>query len=118
MNFFSRKPSDEDQKGRTSGGSAWRLARKEVTDASEEYNFTWFVNSSDIVSDSIVIKYSATLNRYEYTSGNKKIKELHNWNEGAHEHSQIFRKVEKDWNMVYLARIGLLVFKLIYLTIS
>lgn len=106
MRFFCRKPGDEDQKGRTSGASAWRLARKEVSDTNEERQYTWFVNSSDIISNSITIKYSSSLNCYEYISGKRKIKEVRNWYEGAHEHSQIFRKEEKDWNMVYLARIG------------
>lgn len=112
--YFYRKPGDEDQKGRSSGAAAWRLARKEVSETGEERNYTWFVNSSDIVDNSVLIRYSASINRYEYISSNRKIKELVQWHEGAHEHSQIFRKEEKDWNMVYLARMGLSVFRFLF----
>lgn len=101
-----RKPGEEDQKGRTSGASAWRLARKEISETSEERKHVWIVNTDDILSDAITIKYSPSLNRYEYFSGDKKIKELLNWNDGAYEQKGIFRKEEKDWNMVYLARNG------------
>lgn len=102
---FYRKPGEEDQKGRTSGASAWRIARKEI-ETHDERKHVWVVNNDDIVGDSITLKYSTTLNHYEYISGDKKIKELFSWNEGAYEHNQIFRKEEKDWNMVYLARNG------------
>lgn len=64
------------------------------------------MNATDIINNSITIKYSASKNRYDYISGNIKIRELYNWNEGTYEHKNIFRKKEKDWKMVYLARNG------------
>lgn len=104
--IFNRKPTDYDQKGRTSGASAWRLARNEMSIITEEQKWIWLVNSSDIVNNSITIRYSASLDRYDYISGNTKIKELCNWHEGAYEHQNLFRKKERDWKMVYLARNG------------
>lgn len=83
----------------------WRLFRGE-TQVSEISLHVWQINDNDIVNNSIILRYSPSLDKYKFTSGDKTLKEIDSWSKGAHEHFKIFRKEEKDWKMVYLARKG------------
>lgn len=75
----------------------WRLGRGEAQTSNESANFVWFISG-----DAGVIRYSSSLDEYEF-NGNVKKK---NWFSGVFEHNGVFRKEEKDWKMVYLCRNG------------
>ncbi|KAJ8941940.1 hypothetical protein NQ318_013273 [Aromia moschata] len=58
----------------------------------------------EAVNNEVTLRYSATLDKYEFISGGERVVELKGWSEGTAEHSDMFRKEEKDWKMVYLTR--------------
>ncbi|XP_050498889.1 peptide-N(4)-(N-acetyl-beta-glucosaminyl)asparagine amidase isoform X1 [Diabrotica virgifera virgifera] len=102
--LHEKKPKDDELQGRSSGSEIWRLARGEIQEtASSEY--IWQINSEDIIDDTVTIRYSPSINKYEYSSGGKLLNSLNDWSSGAFKHESVFRKEEKDWKMVYIARI-------------
>lgn len=104
IDFLVRKPTDNDRQGRSSGSASWRLARGEIEE--ENPSFVWEINEADIIDNDITIRYSASLDQYDYISGNSIIRKIKKWSKGVYKHSGIFRKEEKDWKMVYLCRRG------------
>lgn len=95
-----------DKQGRISGALAWRLARGEIQeDANSSY--VWTMTKDDTSLGDVTVRYSASLNFYEYVLGNGAIKiKLSEWHKGAFYSADVFRKEEKDWKMAYLARKG------------
>ncbi|XP_018571005.1 peptide-N(4)-(N-acetyl-beta-glucosaminyl)asparagine amidase [Anoplophora glabripennis] len=98
-----KKPNDDDCKGRSSGAASWRLARGEIQDV-EDPLYVWQIKEDDILDNSITIRYSPSLDKYEYISGGTIIREVEKWNNGVFKCSGVFRKEEMDWKMVYLCR--------------
>lgn len=80
------------------------MARGEIQE--DNASFTWKICDKDVVNNEVIIRYSASLDRYEYLSGNKVINKVEQWNKGTFKCSGIFRKKELDWKMVYLTRTG------------
>lgn len=107
INVIFRKPDDKAQQGRSSGSEVWRLARGEIQESSNATSYIWEI-TDDEVSDSIKLRYSASLDTYELSSDDKVLKRIKNWNQGTLEYKGIFKKEEKDWKKVYLTRKGLL----------
>ncbi|XP_054719561.1 peptide-N(4)-(N-acetyl-beta-glucosaminyl)asparagine amidase-like [Uloborus diversus] len=88
--------------GRTSGSLAWRIARGETELDIRPSTFVFNLNALEIEQKHFHIKYSCALNKYIRVSD--KSSEIHNWVSCIFSYNDIFRKVENDWNIVYLAR--------------
>ncbi|KAG5876480.1 hypothetical protein JTB14_028954 [Gonioctena quinquepunctata] len=99
-----KKPNDSEQKGRSSGSDVWRLARGEIQEPFKEALWLWRIDNKEIMDNTVTLRYSSVLDKYEYLSGGKVLKTITGWHKGAFKHSGVFRKEEKDWKMVYLAR--------------
>ncbi|XP_046482236.1 peptide-N(4)-(N-acetyl-beta-glucosaminyl)asparagine amidase [Neodiprion pinetum] len=94
--------SDKDYHGRTSGSLAWRLSRQEAKIDSNS-SHVWRIPSE---VESIKLSYTASSDNYVLVdrSGNV-LEKIEGWAKGVYEmNGGIFRKVENDWKMVYLAR--------------
>ncbi|RZC37522.1 peptide-N(4)-(N-acetyl-beta-glucosaminyl)asparagine amidase, partial [Asbolus verrucosus] len=100
--MLERQPHDNEMQGRISGSKSWRTSRGEVKN---ENMYVWRVGDRHIIDNKITIKYSAALDTYEFITGdnNSGIK-VNDWNLGVFDFVNIFRKEEKDWKIVYLAR--------------
>lgn len=98
-----KKAGKGDDKGRISGSMAWRLTRGEaqVDIDNEHSSFVWILSG-----DKNTLRYSASLNKYEFLSNGNVISRK-GWSEGTFEQLGVFRKEERDWKMVYLARRGI-----------
>lgn len=100
LDVGSRKPGEGEKQGRTSGSLAWRLARGETQTSAEDASFIWV-----LTGDGVTIRYSCALDEYEVVQ-NGEVSRKRSWYDGAFEHKGLFRKEERDWKMVYLARKG------------
>lgn len=97
-----KKAGKEDDKGRVSGSLGWRLARGETQiDDNGHEKYVWFLSANENI-----LRYSASLDQYEFV-GNNDVTIIKNWCAGVFEHKGVFRKEERDWKMVYLARRGI-----------
>lgn len=97
------KDSDETYEGRTSGSLMWRLARGEITQADTGKNYVWDVSK---YGQTFELRYNIVKDLYHVVRDNDAILERRSgWLEGMNiTEGGIFRKVENDWKMVYLAR--------------
>ncbi|XP_044533848.1 peptide-N(4)-(N-acetyl-beta-glucosaminyl)asparagine amidase isoform X1 [Gracilinanus agilis] len=101
VEFISPKtPNPGELGGRISGSVAWRVARGEIGSERKE---TVFVPSEDEKMAKLFhIVYNPVEDYYvRISSSNEKIS---GWENGVWKMESIFRKVETDWKMVYLAR--------------
>uniref|UniRef100_A0AAR5PYV4 Peptide-N(4)-(N-acetyl-beta-glucosaminyl)asparagine amidase n=2 Tax=Dendroctonus ponderosae TaxID=77166 RepID=A0AAR5PYV4_DENPD len=94
-----RKPGDSQGQGRQSGGIAWRLARGEI-----EGNFSWNIDPIVFKNNVAVLKYCAAEDEYRLFNGPTLERTVKVWAKGCYHIDHVFRKEEKDWKMVYLAR--------------
>ncbi|XP_035886482.1 peptide-N(4)-(N-acetyl-beta-glucosaminyl)asparagine amidase isoform X5 [Phyllostomus discolor] len=101
VEFISPKtPKPGELGGRTSGSVAWRVARGEMGLENKE---TVFIPSeNEKISKQLHLCYNIVQDHYVRVSNNNQI--ISGWENGVWKMESIFRKVEKDWNMVYLAR--------------
>ncbi|XP_053985786.1 peptide-N(4)-(N-acetyl-beta-glucosaminyl)asparagine amidase [Hylaeus volcanicus] len=92
----------ETYRGRSTGSYSWRLARGEISQESTA-NFSWDVSK---YGETFQLYYSVVKDTYKVTSNDGKILEtVTGWQNGVNsEQGGIFRKLENDWKMVYLAR--------------
>ncbi|XP_076249048.1 N-glycanase Pngl [Calliopsis andreniformis] len=99
----SNDKSNETYEERSSGSLAWRLARGEVTEPSPETSYTWDIST---YGETFHMYYSIIKDVYKVTDIDGKVQlELCGWQSGVNSmKGGIFRKVENDWKMVYLAR--------------
>lgn len=94
---LSKQLQSSEQQGRQSGSAAWRLARDEMgKPATVADNFVFTPNASDRVFKVI---YNPVTD--EYKLGSEVMK---GWQSAVNQSKNIFRKVENDWRMTYLAR--------------
>ncbi|XP_072507259.1 peptide-N(4)-(N-acetyl-beta-glucosaminyl)asparagine amidase isoform X2 [Notamacropus eugenii] len=101
VEFISPKtPKPGELGGRISGSLAWRVARGEMGSESKE---TVFIPSEDEkMAQLFHLTYNSVDDCYvRVSSSNEKIS---GWENGVWKMDSIFRKVETDWKMVYLAR--------------
>lgn len=98
-----KEPSQKDgvYQGRQSGSLAWRLSRGETT-APVSGPYVWKPTQLEIKNREMRIKYIPGLDQYQRGPGSESV--LSGWQNGVNTIHSIFRKEEKDWNMVYLAR--------------
>ncbi|KAM4882692.1 peptide-N(4)-(N-acetyl-beta-glucosaminyl)asparagine amidase isoform 2-T3 [Thomomys bottae] len=101
VEFISPKiPKPGELGGRVSGSVAWRVARGEMDLERKE---TLFVPSeNEKISKHFHLCYNIVKNHYVRVSNNNQT--ISGWENGLWKMESIFRKVETDWNMVYLAR--------------
>ncbi|KAJ3659594.1 hypothetical protein Zmor_011277 [Zophobas morio] len=99
--MVERKPLDNEKHGRISGSKEWRTARGEAKD---ENMYVWRIGNKHIVNNKVTIKYCTALNVYEFVKGDDSVITIDEWNLGVFDYSSVFRKEEKDWDTVYLAR--------------
>uniref|UniRef100_A0A8D1CTT7 Peptide-N(4)-(N-acetyl-beta-glucosaminyl)asparagine amidase n=2 Tax=Sus scrofa TaxID=9823 RepID=A0A8D1CTT7_PIG len=101
VEFISpRSPKPGELGGRISGSVAWRVARGEMGPESKEILF--IPSEEEKISKQLHLCYNTVKNHYVRVSSNNRI--LDGWENGVWKMESIFRKVETDWNMVYLAR--------------
>ncbi|KAL6429024.1 hypothetical protein ACFW04_008076 [Cataglyphis niger] len=100
---LQNKNSNEIYEGRTSGSLAWRLARGEIVQADIEKNYIWDVSKYGKMFE---LRYNIVKDIYHVVHNDGTILEQKSgWQEGTNTtDGGIFRKVENDWKMVYLAR--------------
>ncbi|KAL1475802.1 hypothetical protein MTO96_037016 [Rhipicephalus appendiculatus] len=59
---------------------------------------------SELQGRSIIFKYSSAMDRYSIWEDGKETSQISGWAKGAFTIEKMFRKVEQDWKMSYLAR--------------
>nr|XP_008195898.1 PREDICTED: peptide-N(4)-(N-acetyl-beta-glucosaminyl)asparagine amidase isoform X2 [Tribolium castaneum] len=99
--MVERKANDSEKFGRISGSKEWRSARGEIKN---ENMYVWIVPSKHIVNNKLTIKYSTAFDKYEFVKGDNSVLGVNGWQYGVYDFSNVFRKEEKDWKTVYLAR--------------
>ncbi|XP_004754401.1 peptide-N(4)-(N-acetyl-beta-glucosaminyl)asparagine amidase isoform X3 [Mustela putorius furo] len=101
VEFISPKtPKPGELGGRISGSVAWRVARGEMGLERKE---TLFIPSeNEKISKQFHLCYNIVKDCYVRVSNNNQT--ISGWEHGVWKMESIFRKVETDWNMVYLAR--------------
>lgn len=98
-----REPTENERKGRSSGSLAWRLQRGE-TNVSNNHVFK--LSPAEINDKQFNLRYSCSKNRYERLDGkNAVIDTANDWKVWEYKSEKMFRKVEHDHKMAYLARI-------------
>lgn len=102
VQFISPKPPKPGEfGGRTSGSMAWRVARGEA--GSEKRKEVIFVPSEkEKTSKLFHLTYNIVEDSYIRISNNNE--KITGWEAGVWKVESIWRKVETDWKMVYLAR--------------
>ncbi|CAL8371462.1 unnamed protein product [Boreogadus saida] len=106
VEFISpKKPKAGDLGGRGSGSLAWRIARGEVgareaVPQVAEHTFT----PTDVERNKglLHVRYFASRDQYQRVSNGDEV--IHGWERGVWRKDCVFRKVENDWQMVYIAR--------------
>lgn len=92
-----REPTENERKGRSSGSLSWRLQRGETTNS----NFHVItLNDNEKREKLFKLRYSCARDIYE-CSGREKVS---GWSSLVFSSTNIFRKVENDHKMTYLAR--------------
>ncbi|GIZ02582.1 peptide-N(4)-(N-acetyl-beta-glucosaminyl) asparagine amidase [Caerostris extrusa] len=99
--FFSpAQPENESYSGRTSGSLAWRIARSESGFASPQSAYVFKLIPEEIKQRHFHVQYCSASDKY--IRANTSIN-IEGWMSCTFSHRNIFRKVENDWKMVYLA---------------
>ncbi|KAK6643481.1 hypothetical protein RUM43_004986 [Polyplax serrata] len=93
--------SEAEERGRTSGSMAWRLMRGETSLDDINYKpHIWRVDEKDIEKRKFELSYVTAKDTY-YKDSKAVMK---SWMNGVYKINSVFRNVEKDWKMCYLAR--------------
>uniref|UniRef100_A0A8C5K1I7 Peptide-N(4)-(N-acetyl-beta-glucosaminyl)asparagine amidase n=1 Tax=Jaculus jaculus TaxID=51337 RepID=A0A8C5K1I7_JACJA len=101
VEFISPKtPKLGELGGRVSGSVAWRVARGEMGLERKETLFT--PSENEKISKQLHLCYNIVKDHYVRVSDNNQT--ISGWENGLWKMESVFRKVEADWNMVYLAR--------------
>ncbi|XP_053266507.1 peptide-N(4)-(N-acetyl-beta-glucosaminyl)asparagine amidase isoform X3 [Podarcis raffonei] len=101
VEFISPKtPKPGELGGRVSGSVAWRVARGEIALESEERIF--IPTGKEKASKLLHLRYNIVEDCYTRISNNNE--KISGWEKGVWRMDSMWRKVESDWKMVYLAR--------------
>ncbi|CAF1375784.1 unnamed protein product [Adineta steineri] len=89
--------------GRQSGSLGWKLSRGE-TDQQDDFinGYVYSITNEECEKGSIQIEYNSVVDKY-LRNGIEEIKK-DGWIDRVYSCSNIQRKIEKDWKMVYLCR--------------
>ncbi|XP_061174009.1 peptide-N(4)-(N-acetyl-beta-glucosaminyl)asparagine amidase-like [Saccostrea echinata] len=105
VEFMTPKSSaGQNLSGRTTGSLAWRLARGETGSQSSSNTEPYIFKLTDKERETKTfhIKYSCARDEYTRISSNGKVTK--SYSACVNKQQNIFRKEERDWKMVYLAR--------------
>ncbi|XP_035537083.1 peptide-N(4)-(N-acetyl-beta-glucosaminyl)asparagine amidase isoform X3 [Morone saxatilis] len=108
VEFISpKKPKPGELGGRNSGSLAWRIARGETRGAdsgtSTQADGYVFTPTEKEKGDRLLhVRYSATKDQYCRVSNDSEV--IQSWDQCVWNKDSVFRKVESDWQMVYIAR--------------
>lgn len=97
-----RDPTENEKKGRSSGSLVWRLERGETD--SESNNYVFQLLPREIEVKKFNLRYSCSKNIYERLIGEEVVDKITDWKKCVFTSKDVFRKVEHDHKMVYLAR--------------
>ncbi|XP_033749677.1 peptide-N(4)-(N-acetyl-beta-glucosaminyl)asparagine amidase-like [Pecten maximus] len=105
VEFITQKKKDEnDLSGRTTGSLAWRLARGETGSSPQASNVPFVFTPADSEKQNklLHVRYNCAKDEYtRVTNGNEKTSGFVSCLSKC---TNMFRKEEHDWKMVYLAR--------------
>ncbi|XP_023200206.1 peptide-N(4)-(N-acetyl-beta-glucosaminyl)asparagine amidase isoform X2 [Xiphophorus maculatus] len=104
VEFISPKtPKPGELGGRSSGSLAWRMARGETRAADKKTEaFVFTPTDEEKKARLFHVRYSAPKDQYCRVSSSSEI--IPNWDQCVWTKESVFRKVENDWKMVYIAR--------------
>ncbi|XP_071822606.1 peptide-N(4)-(N-acetyl-beta-glucosaminyl)asparagine amidase-like isoform X2 [Apostichopus japonicus] len=101
-----KKIREGEDQGRQSGSLGWRLSRRETTTTETQpssANIYKFEPTTEEVNSKLFhLKYCCASDKYTRISNRNEVKE--DWESWINRQSNLFRKEEFDWKMVYLAR--------------
>ena len=97
--MIEKKPGTGNLPGRTTGSEEWRRARGELGAIKSHVIVP---TETEVDSGVIELKYSCVRDEYLRVSDNESV--VSGWQSLVNEAVSVFRKVEHDWKMVYLAR--------------
>lgn len=108
VEFISpKKPKPGELGGRNSGSLAWRIARGETRGAdietsTENTGYVFLPTEKEKGDRLLHVHYNATKDQYCRVSNNYEV--IQTWDQCVWRKESVFRKVENDWQMVYIAR--------------
>ena len=89
--------------GRISGDVGWRKSRGELGQSGHN-PVVWIPTETELECGEFCLEYSTSLDQYVRRSDNDSV--TRKWSDGVFECESVFRKVETDWKMAYIARTG------------
>ncbi|MGH0165421.1 UNVERIFIED_CONTAM: hypothetical protein FKN15_053481 [Acipenser sinensis] len=103
VEFISPKtPKPGELGGRTSGSLTWRVTRGETASQQLNKGFVFIPSEKEKTQKSFHLQYNIAKDHYIRVSNNQE--ELSGWEKGTWKTESVFRKLETDWQMVYIAR--------------
>ncbi|XP_054619790.1 peptide-N(4)-(N-acetyl-beta-glucosaminyl)asparagine amidase isoform X2 [Dunckerocampus dactyliophorus] len=108
VEFISPKtPKPGELGGRISGSMGWRIARGETGNADtrttkQDAGFVFMLTEKERGDKLLHVFYNATKDQYCRVSNDSEV--IHGWDGCVWKKESVFRKVENDWQMVYIAR--------------
>ncbi|XP_069770107.1 peptide-N(4)-(N-acetyl-beta-glucosaminyl)asparagine amidase [Narcine bancroftii] len=103
VEFISPKtPNPGELGGRTSGSVMWRVARGESGFQVQNHEFCFLATEKERAAKLFHLKYNTAENHYIRVSNDNEI--INGWEKGVWKMDSVFRKVEQDWKMVFIAR--------------
>ncbi|UJR10898.1 hypothetical protein I4U23_015086 [Adineta vaga] len=99
----AKSTKESELHGRQSGSLTWKLSRKEADQEDDiTTGYIYSVTNRECTNGSITIDYNSVVDKY-FRNGIEEEK-TDGWIDRIYSCSNIQRKVERDWKMVYLSR--------------
>ena len=102
----NRNIAEEEMKGRKTGSLDWRISRGELggSGGNQKFGGSFCPTETEIEAKVFHLELDIAANLYSRPLAGDGKEKIEDWQQGVKEGDNIFRKVEHDWNMVYLAR--------------